>query len=163
MNGALNHDDMDADPERAELAAQDRFDRQRAAQLRAHPNPADPDYPGDDDEETEVTEKTPLELAAKAAKSAGLDIEYDEESGKAYDSQAMRWDPRDYDGDALRLAVALGACVSQWPRHSTPEVMVGYKTPDGDGHNWLESYGNDPYAATRLAIFNAAVEIGGAL
>ena len=39
-------------------------------------------------------------------------------------------------------------------------VMIGYKTPDGEGYNWIESHNGDPEAATRLAITRAAAEIG---
>lgn len=35
------------DPEAAELRAQDRAERRYQRQLVAHPNPGDPDYPGD--------------------------------------------------------------------------------------------------------------------
>jgi hypothetical protein len=35
------------DPEVQELAAQVRAERRYAAQLAAHPDPRDPDYPGD--------------------------------------------------------------------------------------------------------------------
>lgn len=41
MNFYIDESDRD------ELAAQVRFERKRLAQYIAHPNPRDPDYPGD--------------------------------------------------------------------------------------------------------------------
>lgn len=48
-----HHLDEDPDPE---LAAEDRETRRRLARLAAHPDPRDPDYPGDIEEDEETTE-----------------------------------------------------------------------------------------------------------
>ena len=102
-----------------------------------------------------------LELAAKAAGiehhgycSDGYLLTGDGESG-AY----TRWNPRHDDGDAFRLAVKLRIAVTH------PEgddlVRVWY------GDMWTgpiyEYLGDDPCAATRLAILRAAAEIGKAM
>ena len=44
MEAAVNFDDFDPDIE--DLKAQDRFQRQLDARLRAHPDCRDPDHPG---------------------------------------------------------------------------------------------------------------------
>ena len=67
----------------------------------------------------------------------------------------MWWNPRDDDGDALRLAVALN-------------MRVGVGQVDWAGNQWVGSFPDvdvaaDPCTATRLAIFNAAVAIGEAM
>lgn len=68
----------------------------------------------------------------------------------------MWWNPRDDDGDALRLAVALN-------------MRVGVGQVDWAGGDWVGSFSepeeiaDDPCAATRLAIFNTAVDIGEAM
>lgn len=47
----MSFDDYDPhEDEKAELRAQDRADRARARAFAAHPDPRDPDYPGEDDE-----------------------------------------------------------------------------------------------------------------
>jgi hypothetical protein len=65
------------------------------------------------------------------------------------------WNPIDDDGDALRLAVALGISVSQEKRNGCVfcDANEGKVTAD-------EEFGTDPYAATRRAIVRAAAEIG---
>jgi hypothetical protein len=65
------------------------------------------------------------------------------------------------DGDALRLAVKLGMCVTHWLKTSfPPHVMVGYRTGPESGANLIEDYGSDPCAATRRAIVRAAASMG---
>lgn len=61
------------------------------------------------------------------------------------------------DGEAQRLSVKHGLCVSHWPRHSPPDVMVGYRKGPDDGANWIEEYGDDPFAAARRAIVRAVI------
>lgn len=47
---AYNYDyDYDYDDERSELRRQDANERQRRAAFLRHPDPRDPDFPGDDD------------------------------------------------------------------------------------------------------------------
>lgn len=62
------------------------------------------------------------------------------------------WQPKDDDGDAFRLMVKLGL---------TPIVdTVWYHETEIDGTGIAAPHKGDPLAATRLAIFNAAVEKG---
>ncbi len=75
-----------------------------------------------------MTDRELLELAAKAAGN-GFVIGY--------------WNPLTDDGDALRLAVALGLT-----------ARMSYNGQDYEAAN------KDPYAATRRAIVRAAAEIG---
>ena len=110
-----------------------------------------------------------LELAAKAA--GHQIVGWNEQHG--VDVAVMKdgsfWQPllenpiTDCMGDALRLAVKLSFCHTQWFNHDPPDVMIGYKTPDGKGHNWIEDHNGDPEAATRLAITRAAAEVGRAM
>lgn len=113
-----------------------------------------------------MSDKELLELAAIAA---GLDTEWIDGNycseglwlkGQRSPGNSKFWNPLDCDGDAFRLAVQLGFCVSQWPRHTPPDVMVGYRINADRGSNWIEDYGDDPFAATRRAIVCAAAEIG---
>lgn len=103
-----------------------------------------------------------LELAAKAVGGKhdhGTDcitmdvIEYEQ------------WNPIEDDGDALRLAVKLDFCITQWRNHSEypPHVMVGYKTGPTSASNWVQEYEGDEMAANRRAIVRAAAEIGKAM
>lgn len=65
--------------------------------------------------------------------------------------------PLERDDLALRLAVKLGMCVTQFLRTSyPPHVMVGFKTGPDSGSNLTEDHDADPYAATRRAIVRAA-------
>lgn len=67
----------------------------------------------------------------------------------------FKWNPRNDDGAALRLAVKLQISVEQWP-----------DSGDGEGSYCLtgdcifEHHKNDSESATRLAIVRAAAEIG---
>ena len=100
-----------------------------------------------------MSDRELLELAAKAA---GIEIHFDDE-GDCYriTSSGIRtyWDPRHFDGDALRLAVSL--------RLSPMMRTLGCDTTDLNGTaGAYEKWGGDPYAATRRAIVRAAAEIG---
>lgn len=102
-----------------------------------------------------------LELAVRAAASAGLDIVFDPESGKAFDELSNEWDPRQDDGDALRLAVALGFSIVQQHSFKGPEptaVAAGYGLSDFS--LTTTQYDSDKFAATRTTVFRAAVEVG---
>jgi hypothetical protein len=48
---SINYDDID--DVRAELMAEDRLERQRRNRLIAHPDPRDPDYPHEHEQEDE--------------------------------------------------------------------------------------------------------------
>lgn len=122
-----------------------------------------------------------LELAAKAAGisvywkrcAADLgDFEYQgwcgpfiEKSGLLLDNE---WNPLTNDGDALRLAVALGINLTPYPiyneraRHSV--IAKQRRSTDvmrqANPTEVIEVYGEDPAAAWRRAITRAAAEIG---
>ncbi len=94
------------------------------------------------------------ELLELAAKAAGYEKDVD---GCYFESgfpTMISWNPLTDDGDALRLAVKLGLCVS-------PDSSGVYCT---NADTFIEitasEYGDDPYAATRRAIVRAAAEIG---
>jgi hypothetical protein len=88
-----------------------------------------------------MTDRELLELAAKAA-------------GIYYwiPGSTREWNPLTDDGDALRLMVSLRMNV-----HLDSNMV----DVDPDGVHWFsETYGDDPYAATRRAIVRAAAAIG---
>ena len=93
-----------------------------------------------------------LELAALAAgiegkcDSFGFRLKYCRPDGTWY------WRPRDDDGDSLRLAVKLGMEIAI---HETYSGVI-----DGNLVVGIEQHGDDPYAATRLAVLKCAAEIG---
>lgn len=122
-----------------------------------------------------TTDKELLELAAKAAGICELvwgevwnigddlvdcsDMPYirsqQPDEGDCY------WNPLTDDGDALRLAVKLGLCM-------TIDLELGRETEVWDygtsaGVWEAESHNQDPYAATRRAIVRAAAKVGGSL
>ena len=109
---------------------------------------------------TKETDRELLELAAKAAGWNDFDWLAGDGYMSVYDAQGKQsaWNPLTDDGDALRLAVKLHLCVTSF----SDEQMVGYVSK-GQGRNVHEAPGNDPYAATRLAIVRAAAEIGRAI
>ena len=110
-----------------------------------------------------MSDRELLELAAKAA---GIDYKHDNWDWKHEDHCAFwdyddlctcgaRWNPRDDDGDALRLAVKLGLTVAQLITSREVYVFNHEETVEV-----YEDYGTDPDAATRQAIVRAAAEIG---
>jgi hypothetical protein len=98
-----------------------------------------------------------------AAKAAGITLIRWNATYACYETSEGLWNPNINDGDAQRLSVKLGLCVSHWPRQGIPDVMVGYRLTDKDGSNIIVPYDNDMYAATRMAIVMAAIEIGKAM
>lgn len=68
------------------------------------------------------------------------------------------WNPRNDDGDSFRLAVA---CHMQVLTPDAEPTAVANRYPQGQ--RVAVDAGTDPAAATRLAIFRAAVEIGRAM
>ena len=114
-----------------------------------------------------MNDREMLELAAKAAgyevlanKQAQRDEIGAGGAGLWIKGVSTCWNPRDDSAQAFELGIRLSFCQTQWFKHQPPEVMIGYKTHDGEGHNWIESHNGDPEAATRLAITRAAAEIG---
>lgn len=112
-----------------------------------------------------MTDRELLELAAKAV---GIVLEYDGNpkewqpmyyQGKTYHS----WNPLEYDGDALRLAVNLNLTIAI-EAESAGVVEISWDFDEGGcAQSSIEEIapaGGDDYAATRRAIVRAAAEIG---
>jgi hypothetical protein len=113
------------------------------------------------------------ELLELAAKAAGIPGTFDPFMGKFrryLEGQSTFvgavWDPLDNNGDAFELQVRLGMNVSHlsvvhWPESSAgrKEVMVGYRLGPEKGSNVTQPVDDDPYAATRRAIVEAAAEV----
>ena len=110
-----------------------------------------------------MTDREMLEFAAKAA---GIRINHwvydDLDSSPAVLETGEAWNPRDDDGDALRLAVKCEMSLDLFD----DLIRVGYTLPDeslrpadrtAEVIEWPKA---DPAAATRRAIFRAAAEIG---
>jgi hypothetical protein len=91
--------------------------------------------------------RSDYEMAAKAA-----GIEHDGVGYVSPNGLPMNWNPLDDDGDALRLAVALGLLLTIG--------RVGILVRKFCIVDIEELPGDDPCAATRLAIFRAAIAIG---
>jgi len=91
-----------------------------------------------------MTDRELLELAAKAA--GIFDLRFDNK-GVAYRNVHIEWNPLTDDGDALRLAVKLEACIDFMDRRvvagAWPEVVIDFTDED-----------------YRRAIVRAASEIG---
>ena len=118
-----------------------------------------------------------LELAAKAAQAAGLKVRLADEHGYygedkicavLLDDSSQKivavWNPRDDDGDALRLAVQLDFTIEQniaFHRSCVLASIPGQKSVFAT--EFFELWANDKRAATRLAIVRAAAEIGKAM
>jgi hypothetical protein len=96
-----------------------------------------------------VSDRELLELAAKAA---GVELT-DADRAAWLNKSSYGWNPRDDDGDALRLAVKL-------------RLELGFPSENcvwsfgRSGRLCKECHEHDPYAATRRAIVRAAAEIG---
>ena len=92
-----------------------------------------------------MTDRELLEFAAKAAGYWNYEF-------NCYEG-GISWNPLTDDGDVLRLAVKLDIPISPESANGTTWICKG-------DIQVFESYGNDPYAATRRAIVRAAAEIG---
>ena len=95
-----------------------------------------------------------------AAKAAGVDGWYE----PGYLSFIKRgggvWRPPEDDGDALRLAVALRLQVT--PGTYNSEEVTAYRSGHAESHERVH-FQQDIGAATRHAIFRAAIAIGRAM
>ena len=106
---------------------------------------------------------TDRELLEWSAKAAGLDYIKDcvwIDNGfysPLNRHERIAWNPLIDDGAAFRLAVKLGINVM----YGSTMVVVEREKPKKEG--CVESFNDDPYAATRRAIVRAAAEIGRAL
>ena len=106
-----------------------------------------------------MTDRELLELAAKAAGWESWDwLEDDALNVYAKDGRHDVFEPLTDDGDALRLAVKLWLTV-QVDDEDCRTYVVG-STGQCIG---TEPHGDDPDAATRRAIVQAAAEIGRAM
>jgi hypothetical protein len=107
------------------------------------------------------------ELLEAAAKAAGIEAHW----GHGWQSDMMftrcvdltgvatgrEWNPLKDDGDALRLAVKLGIQITQEIPASSrfvPKATAYYR------EHFSETYGSNPFSATRRAIVRAAANIG---
>ena len=96
-------------------------------------------------------------LLEKAAKAAGLDIQWQDDKPHIGDWMSRNWwNPLTDDGDALRLAVKLKMVIEFYETY----VYVYYAMSD---KTFKEFYQGEPYAASRRAIVRAAAEIGKAM
>lgn len=107
-----------------------------------------------------------LELLKFAAKAAGINIYFDDD-GDCYRVKEFErrkyWNPIHFDGDALRLAVALNLDILQdsvSSRSNCVEVIANESPYDDAKPCAWEVRAPDPLAATRLAIVRTAAKIG---
>ena len=92
------------------------------------------------------------ELLERAAKAAGINIEW-QPCGWAHDNETgCEWNPLTDDGDALRLAVKLGLAI--YPAGNGTGCA-----PEGQETGHYVKHDPDPYAATRRAIVRAAAAL----
>jgi hypothetical protein len=118
------------------------------------------------------------EIVALAAKAAGIELAcWDEvhhqwyrmtddpekvrQTGNGYGSAVF--DPLDDDGDALRLAIALGLEIYEGSCDDQLQTWVGWSLPGKRTYYLSEYHGKDRYLAARRAIVRAAAEIGKAI
>ena len=114
-----------------------------------------------------MTDREMLELAAKAYTGDHC-FGFDSEGNALIDPVVYSpFNPLNSDGDALRLAVKLGLCITPYPIYSETKrhyVIVKQRRRtdlmrEGNPTEVGEAYGDDPFAATRRAITRAAAEI----
>lgn len=124
-----------------------------------------------------MTDREMLELAAKAALRAGLNVRMADEFGHdgidkihavILDATGQRiiavWSPLDDDGDAFRLGVKLGLIIKTNDRLTNDGQQCSivckdhYSYPSG-----IVAHADNKEAATRRAIVIAAAEIGKAM
>ena len=103
-----------------------------------------------------------LELAAKAIGEEGYWADYPGMGTRTGYQGAMKldgyyWNPLTHDGDAFRLAVALG--ISVWHRTTISKVYACGPVTDKCFALEVERL-PDPDAATRMAIVMVAAQIG---
>lgn len=97
-----------------------------------------------------------LELAAKAA-GHRLEWHIPKAGSDEPHIEGIDWNPLTDDGDALRLAVAVGIEPCWYKRADYASARA---VPPSGHVIRIEEHGGDPYAATRRAIVRAAAEIG---
>lgn len=115
-----------------------------------------------------MTDRELLELAAKAA--GYVIVSYTDDGGAWVYQQGVpqngdgeypifKWNPRDNDGDSMRLAVKLKLHVGINPGNMV-FCLPTYSDKPRVNESCERDGVQDPYAATRRAIFRAAAEIG---
>lgn len=118
-----------------------------------------------------MTPREQLELAAKAVGYKVLACRQEErdallgqgnDAGLWIDGVTTNWNPRENNGQALKLAVRLHfgvKCNGPDSPQDPDSTVVLFDTVDGP---WrlVQKHAGDPEAATRLAIFRAAVKVG---
>lgn len=116
-----------------------------------------------------MTDRELLELAAKAV---GYRISHYASDAGAYVHDGLRdkrfdWNPRTSKSDTFALAVKLGLSVEPYPYYEPVKHSVvvkqrrsGDKLREVNPTEVIEPYGDDPEAATRLAVLRCAAEIG---
>ena len=107
-----------------------------------------------------MTDRELIEAAAKVAEIPGKWDERDDgwfvPGGNEGWLWLSRWDPLNDDRDAFRLAVKLGLRVRVTDKVAVVDI---YKDNGWDGTVQVDS-NQDPLAAARLAIVQAAAELG---
>lgn len=112
-----------------------------------------------------------LELAAKAAGILLIRSRLDDpinqdmlisDSPRNKGQISGAWNPLTDDGDALRLAVRLGALVGTYAHYSTVDLLSPNERIETTTV-WHHEVDGDACAATRRAIVRAAAEIGKAM
>ena len=101
-----------------------------------------------------MTDREMLELAAKAA---GTVVEFTNGRPVTFidgDTVHQAWNPLEDDGDAFRLAVDLSIEIEVIRPRTEREIGRSR------ANQVWQLHGNDPRAATRLAIVRAAAEVG---
>ena len=111
------------------------------------------------------------QLIEFAAKAAGLNVKAQSVNaddrwiglivGEKHTREKKFWNPLTDDGDALRLAVKLGLFIYQIKVNNKKITVVEWDF-DHVGQSMIfdEMHEDDPYAATRRAIVQAAAELG---
>lgn len=108
---------------------------------------------------------TPREQLEMAALAAGYEVfgdrHPDDGLNVLIDGRVCCWRPRHDDGDAFRLAVRLGLSIKHGVEVLDDTGRMSALAYYGNvGECESAHHGDDPDAATRLAIFRAAVEVG---
>jgi hypothetical protein len=99
-------------------------------------------------------------LLVFAAKAIGFELHANQAGATQLwknGSYVRFWNPIAYDGDAFRLAVALGLDINAYPASNETSAC---KFQNGIKHRCIERTDDDPCAATRLAITRAAASVG---
>jgi hypothetical protein len=114
-----------------------------------------------------MTDRELLELAAKAAKAAGIKLGYKKRRGGFYHNDLDHeccgepWLPLDCDGDSFELLVKLNLSIKYDTLSDGRIVQVAAPLHESFSDNWWNEWlDDDSKNATRRAIVRAAAEIG---